>query len=79
MQAMELGNKRASRLTWLGHLMRLHPETPARRALEEYLREGKGHEEDQQRALCQNEMQAMELGNKSEKTNMARTSDETAS
>ena len=26
------------RLTWLGHLLRLHPDTPARRALEEYLR-----------------------------------------
>ena len=26
------------RLNWLGHLMRLHPETPARLALVEYLR-----------------------------------------
>ena len=28
---------RERRLTWLGHLMRLHPETPARKALTEYL------------------------------------------
>ena len=28
---------RGRRLTWLGHLMRLNPETPARKALEEYL------------------------------------------
>ena len=32
---------RARRLTWLGHLIRLHPETPARKALEEYLRKVK--------------------------------------
>ena len=29
------------RLNWLGHLMRLHPDTPARRSLEEYLRKTK--------------------------------------
>ena len=29
------------RLNWLGHLMRLHPETPARLALAEYLRKVK--------------------------------------
>ena len=29
------------RLTWLGHMMRLHPETPARNAFEEYLRKVK--------------------------------------
>ena len=32
---------RERRLTWLGHLMRLHPETPARKALKEYLRKVK--------------------------------------
>ena len=32
---------RGRRLTWLGHLMRLHPETPARKALKEYLRKVK--------------------------------------
>ena len=29
------------RLNWLGHRMRLHPETPVRLALAEYLRKGK--------------------------------------
>ena len=29
------------RLNWLGHLMRLHPETPARLALAEYMRKVK--------------------------------------
>ena len=32
---------RERRLTWLGHLMRLHSETPARKALKEYLRKVK--------------------------------------
>ena len=32
---------RESRLSWLGHLMRLHPETPARKTLKEYLRKVK--------------------------------------
>ena len=30
---------KSRRLTWLGHMMRLHRETPARKAFEEYLRE----------------------------------------
>ena len=29
------------RITWLGHLMHLHPETPARKALKDYLRKMK--------------------------------------
>ena len=37
------------RLNWLGHLMRLHPETPARLALAEYLRKVKRHKGRQQR------------------------------
>ena len=37
------------RLNWLGHLMRLHPETPARLALVEYLRKVKRPKERPQR------------------------------
>ena len=32
---------RKRKLTWLGHIMRLHPEAPARKALQEYLRKVK--------------------------------------
>ena len=34
-------NVRKRAMRWLGHLMRLDPETPARRALNEYTRKGK--------------------------------------
>ena len=32
---------KARRLTWLGHLMRLNSETPARKAIKEHLRKVK--------------------------------------
>ena len=40
---------RRRRLNWLGHLMRLHPETPARLALAEYVRKVKRPKGRQQR------------------------------